>query len=158
MSYNYPFTFSRHLNPRASGLIVFGGGGGGTSKTEPLQNDTGVDPSISNPISESDSTPGKPRIGFGSMFNKEFNSYKQKVNAAIAGAGTGGMDAIAKTSAKIAAAKGVPAPSKDSEKASKWLAGKLDSLGQKLKQAQGDRQGEKQGERQRERQRERERI
>jgi Tfp pilus assembly major pilin PilA len=28
MSYNYPFMISRHLNPRASGLIVFGGGGG----------------------------------------------------------------------------------------------------------------------------------
>ena len=28
--YHNPFMPTRHLNPRASGLIVFGGGGGGT--------------------------------------------------------------------------------------------------------------------------------
>jgi len=40
MSYNYPFMISRHLNPRASGLIVFGGGGGDPAPAAPAVDTT----------------------------------------------------------------------------------------------------------------------
>mgnify|MGYP003639110582 FL=1 len=159
MSYNNPFMISRHLNPRASGLIVFGGGGGGADPGFLPGESSGpimALPQTPAPVAPTPITSSYPELSgtnYTSDVEKQtaeaavdkdratIKQYTTDVNAAISAAGAG-LDEIAATASKIQAANSVTKPgvTYGGESLNTFLTGKVTTLQQKLSEAQTNAQ------------------
>ena len=124
MSYNYPFMISRHLNPRASGLIVLGGGSGDSY-------------SAGGQVAGTPANEGR------------LDTFKSQVNSAASQAGGEGVDKIGQLGLAVQAVQAVAVPAFEGddaasfvEKAEKYKASKVESLNTSLAEAQGQRSAE----------------
>jgi hypothetical protein len=130
MIYN-PFMIDRHLNPRASGLIVFGGGDGGSA---PYQYSEGGTVDAGNePQSNQD----------------KFSVFTNAINAANNQADEGSADKIGQLGIKLQALQAVAIPAFDGadaasfvQRAEEYKASKVKTVSDNLAKAQSQRSAE----------------
>ena len=155
MSYYNPFMPTRHLHPRSYGLMVFGGGGGGSPVLD------AVAASPMQPVAAAPLDPAEPEVSYTSSKpelnnqffqslsqrsaaetevdkdNKAIADYEASLGTALSGVNTTNLDQIGKITAQNAALSRVPKPTTkyNTGKSAGLLSAKLGSV----EQAQQDR-------------------
>ena len=163
MSYNNPFMISRHLNPRASGLIVFGGGGGGDPAPAPATPAPVAQapapvfnssyPELSrNEYSSAEEMAAAERTVDSTKTNEgKLTTFKSAIDAAASQAGGEGVDKIGQLGLALQAVQAVAIPtfegeaavvSSFTEKATAHKTSKVESVNAGLAAAQGQRSAE----------------
>ena len=161
MSYNNPFMISRHLNPRASGLIVFGGGGGDpapatpapVAAAPPAQVFKSSYPELSrNEYSSAEEMAAAERTVDSTKTNDgKLTTFKSAIDAAASQAGGEGVDKIGQLGLALQAVQAVAIPtfegeadvvSSFTEKATAHKTSKVESVNAGLAAAQGQRSAE----------------
>ena len=161
MSYNNPFMISRHLNPRASGLIVFGGGGGDpapaapapVAAAPPAQVFKSSYPELSrNEYSSAEEMAAAERTVDSTKTNDgKLTTFKSAIDAAASQAGGEGVDKIGQLGLALQAVQAVAIPtfegeadvvSSFTEKATAHKTSKVESVNASLAAAQGQRSAE----------------
>ena len=164
MSYNNPFMISRHLNPRASGLIVFGGGGGGDpapADVTPVQTVAQAPapvfnssyPELSrNEYSSAEEMAAAERTVDSTKTNEgKLTTFKSAIDAAASQAGGESVDKIGQLGLALQAVQAVAIPtfegeaavvSSFTEKATAHKTSKVESVNAGLAAAQGQRSAE----------------
>ena len=152
MSYNYPFMISRHLNPRASGLIVFGGGGGDSDPAPaPAPVFTSSYPELQGKeySSAEEMQAAEKQIDYQKSNDSRLDTFKSQVNSAASQVGGEGVDKIGQLGLAAQAVQAVAVPAFEGddaaafvEKAEKYKASKVESVNASLAEAQGQRSAE----------------
>jgi hypothetical protein len=163
MSYNNPFMISRHLNPRASGLIVFGGGGGGDPAPAPATPAPVAQapapvfnssyPELSrNEYSSAEEMAAAERTVDSTKTNEgKLTTFKSAIDAAASQAGGESVDKIGQLGLALQAVQAVAIPtfegeaavvSSFTEKATAHKTSKVESVNAGLAAAQGQRSAE----------------
>ena len=159
MSHNYPFMISRHLNPRASGLIVFGGGGSDPSPAPyqaqptalPTPKVTSSYPELSgkeyNSIEEMQAA--EKDVDFKKSNEGKLATFKSEVDNAASQAGGEGVDKIGQLGLAAQAVQAVAVPTFEgddaasfTDKANSYKTSKVESVNASLAEAQGQRSAE----------------
>lgn len=119
MSYINPFMISRHLNPRASGLIVFGGGGGDAAPAPvAAPAPTAAEVAAANKV-EADRRSAEEKAADEAAAKlaeekradaQAIAAYKAALGAAEAGVPTAGLDALGVARQQLSAVTAVPKP------------------------------------------------
>ena len=153
---------SRHLNPRASGLIVFGGGGGGdpapatpapVAAAPPAQVFKSSYPELSrNEYSSAEEMAAAERTVDSTKTNDgKLTTFKSAIDAAASQAGGEGVDKIGQLGLALQAVQAVAIPtfegeaavvSSFTEKATAHKTSKVESVNAGLAAAQGQRSAE----------------
>jgi hypothetical protein len=119
MSYINPFMISRHLNPRASGLIVFGGGGGDaapapvaapapTAAEVAAQQKAAAD---AQTVQDRAKAAADAKLAAEKQADAQaIAAYKAALGAAEAGVPTAGLDALGVARQQLSAVTAVPKP------------------------------------------------
>lgn len=147
MIYYNPFMPTRYLNPRASGLIVFGGGSSPAPAKTPAEIKAEKDAAAKAAAEKkaAKDAAAKKLADEKAADAKAVASYKASVNAAVQAAGTG-LDAIGKAGARLQAANSVTKPgvthSEYSDQMNTWLATKVEALQKEVTTAQEGRTGD----------------
>ena len=154
MSHNYPFMISRHLNPRASGLIVFGGGGGGGESApapDPAPKFTSSYPELSGKEynSKAEMQAAEKAIDVKKANKGKLATFKSEVNTAASQAGGEGVDMIGQLGLAAQAVQAVAIPTFEgddaasfTDKANSYKTSKVESLNARLAKVQGQRSAE----------------